>query len=113
MDNLKTTISDFSQWLDVRSLVAMALLSYLILVRNLRYRRMKSIEALFTVDNRALSSMTVEEATKIINNLQRLEFPSAFAKARRMALLKVMRISLLPPPPTILLWFLMSICTSN
>ncbi|OTB08304.1 hypothetical protein M426DRAFT_263555 [Hypoxylon sp. CI-4A] len=59
---------------------------YLTLVRHLRYRRKESIEARFLT--RPLSSMTTKEAHEIIAQLQELEFPYAFAKARRIALLK-------------------------
>lgn len=62
---------------------------YLILVQCLRYRRTGAITASFLKTGRSLSSMTTKEAHDIIAQLQELEFPSAFAKARRIALLKV------------------------
>ncbi|KAK1148904.1 hypothetical protein N8T08_007576 [Aspergillus melleus] len=58
------------------------------LVKVLRYRRMAKIEAPFANGRRPLSSMTVNEAHAIMAQLQELEFPYAFAKARRIALLK-------------------------
>ncbi|OLN83312.1 hypothetical protein CCHL11_03129 [Colletotrichum chlorophyti] len=61
---------------------------YLICVRTLRYRRRDEIEAPFTTGDRPLSSMTVKEAYEIITKLQELEFPFAFGKARKIALLK-------------------------
>ncbi|RDW70529.1 uncharacterized protein DSM5745_08040 [Aspergillus mulundensis] len=64
------------------------LVSYIALVRALRHRRMANIEAPFINGKRPLSSMTVSEAHAIITQLQELEFPYAFGKARRMALLK-------------------------
>ncbi|GKZ37300.1 hypothetical protein AbraIFM66950_008786 [Aspergillus brasiliensis] len=69
----------------------LALTIYLALLQQrLRYRRQTAIEAPFTAPahKRPLSSMTIEEAHAIITQLQELEFPYAFAKARRMALLK-------------------------
>lgn len=69
--------------------IVIALTSYITLVRLLRYQRMRNIEAPFLNGKRALSSMTADEAFNIIKKLQELEFPYAFAKARRMALLKV------------------------
>lgn len=62
--------------------------SYLLLVRLLRYRRKESLEKPFSADERSLSSMTVEEAQRIVEALQTLEFPRAFSKARQIALLK-------------------------
>ncbi|GLA63050.1 hypothetical protein AtubIFM54640_004187 [Aspergillus tubingensis] len=70
------------------SITILALTIYLTLVQHLRYQRKTAIEAPFTTNKRPLSSMTIEEAHTIITQLQELEFPYAFAKARRMALLK-------------------------
>ncbi|PWY75243.1 hypothetical protein BO94DRAFT_474198 [Aspergillus sclerotioniger CBS 115572] len=61
---------------------------YITLVRHLRYRRKQSIEGPFIYGRRDLSTMTTQEAHIIINQLQELEFPYAFNKARRIALLK-------------------------
>ncbi|CEN61553.1 hypothetical protein ASPCAL08207 [Aspergillus calidoustus] len=66
----------------------LGLVGYVALVQVLRYRRMAKIQAPFANGTRPLSSMTVEEAHAIIAQLQELEFPRAFCKARRMALLK-------------------------
>lgn len=71
------------------SIAILTLTIYLTLAQHLRYQRKTAIEAPFTTDKRPLSSMTIEEAHAIITQLQELEFPYAFAKARRMALLKV------------------------
>ncbi|KAL5050588.1 hypothetical protein BDW71DRAFT_194358 [Aspergillus fruticulosus] len=68
--------------------IVLGLTSYMALVKFLRYRRMAKIEAPFAHGRRPLSSMTVKEAHAILAQLQELEFPYAFAKARRMALLK-------------------------
>ncbi|KAL4753958.1 hypothetical protein BDW72DRAFT_209294 [Aspergillus terricola var. indicus] len=72
--------------------IVIGLTSYMALVKRLRYRRKARIEAPFAhghgIDRRPLSSMTVKEAHAILAQLQELEFPYAFAKARRMALLK-------------------------
>ncbi|KAL4739855.1 hypothetical protein BDV11DRAFT_169629 [Aspergillus similis] len=72
--------------------IIIGLTSYMALVKRLRYRRKAKIEAPFDhahgIDRRPLSSMTVKEAHAILAQLQELEFPYAFAKARRMALLK-------------------------
>ena len=70
-------------------LAAVLLCSYVVLVRAHRYRRMEVIRGPFARGKRPLSSMTTKEAHEIIAQLQELEFPSAFAKARRIALLKV------------------------
>jgi len=76
-------------WNNHRLTIAVALTSYIVLVGLLRYSRMIKIEAPFTPGNRKLSSMTVKEAHGIMVQLQELEFPYAFAKARQIALLKV------------------------
>ncbi|EYE96441.1 uncharacterized protein EURHEDRAFT_385287 [Aspergillus ruber CBS 135680] len=68
--------------------IAIALSSYMALVKLLRYRRMAKIEAPFTLGKRELSSMTIKEAHEIMTQLQELEFPYAFAKARQISLLK-------------------------
>ncbi|KAH6683485.1 hypothetical protein F5X68DRAFT_242281 [Plectosphaerella plurivora] len=69
-------------------LLGLAAPSYLLLVRLLRYRRMESLQESFGRDGRPLSRMTAEEAHRIVEALQTLEFPQAFGKARQMALLK-------------------------
>lgn len=69
--------------------IGIALTSYMMLVQYLRYNRAAEIEAPFANQKRPLSSMTVKEAHAILVQLQELEFPYAFAKARRLALLKV------------------------
>lgn len=69
--------------------VTALLSSYMVLVRTFRYRRREAIEAPFAHSKRPLSSMTAKEAHDIIAQLQEFEFPSAFAKARKIALLKV------------------------
>lgn len=76
-------------WNNTHLLIAIAFTSYIALVGLLRYRRMAKIEAPFTPGKRLLSSMTVKEAHGIMAQLQELEFPYAFAKARQIALLKV------------------------
>ncbi|KAH6680464.1 hypothetical protein B0J14DRAFT_266164 [Halenospora varia] len=64
------------------------LLTYLLLVRYLRYQRRDRISYSFSNGRRPLSSMTTEEAYHIMTQLQQLEFPHAFNKARKIALLK-------------------------
>lgn len=64
-------------------------IGYIAMVRKFRYRRQASIEASFGSGKRDLSSMTVNEAYSILVELQELEFPYAFSKARKLALLKV------------------------
>lgn len=73
------------------SIAALLVLSYLFLVRCLRYRRAEKIKAGWGdgPGKRPLSSMTGEDAFKILLELQELEFPAAFNKARAVALLKV------------------------
>jgi hypothetical protein len=76
-------------WLNNRLTIVVVFIGYIALVALLRYRRMTKIEAPFTLGERKLSSMTVKEAHEIMTQLQELEFPYAFAKARQIALLKV------------------------
>lgn len=71
------------------SLITIALISYIVMVKRLRYCRRAEIEAPFASGGRPLSSMTAKEAHEIIQKLQELEFPYAFGKARKLALLKV------------------------
>lgn len=88
--NMFGAIEFFQRLWNHRSSVAViALASYIALVNCLRYRRKEKIEGPFSNRKRPLSSMTVKEAHEIMTQLQELEFPHAFAKARRMALLKV------------------------
>jgi hypothetical protein len=65
------------------------IVGYLILVRSYRYARRDEIGAMFKSGGRELSTMTGKEAFGILAQLQELEFPYAFAKARQIALLKV------------------------
>lgn len=76
-------------WSKHRLTIAIAFISYIALVRLLRYRRMVKIEAPFASGKKDLSEMTVKEAHAILTQLQELEFPHAFSKARKIALLKV------------------------
>lgn len=69
--------------------IAIASISYIALVGLLRYRRMAKIEGPFAPGKKDLSEMTVKEAHAILSQLQELEFPHAFSKARKIALLKV------------------------
>ncbi|PLB48797.1 hypothetical protein P170DRAFT_358151 [Aspergillus steynii IBT 23096] len=75
-------------WNNCSLAIFIAFTSYMALVKALRYRRMANIEAPFANHRRPLSSMTVKEANVIMAQLQEMEFPYAFAKARQMALLK-------------------------
>ncbi|KAJ5399399.1 hypothetical protein N7465_009888 [Penicillium sp. CMV-2018d] len=68
--------------------IAIAFISYMALVGLLRYRRMAKIEGPFAPGKKDLSEMTVKEAHAILSQLQELEFPHAFSKARKIALLK-------------------------
>ncbi|CVK96607.1 uncharacterized protein FMAN_10938 [Fusarium mangiferae] len=63
------------------------LTTYVAAVRYLRFRRRDQILAALEKD-RPLSSMTVPEAHNIMMQLQELEFPYAFRKARTISLLK-------------------------
>jgi hypothetical protein len=76
-------------WTKYQIAISMTFICYIALVRMLRYRRMTMIEALFAHGKRELSTMTTQEAQEIIAQLQELEFPYAFGKARKIALLKV------------------------
>ncbi|KAK2758515.1 hypothetical protein CKAH01_05563 [Colletotrichum kahawae] len=75
-------------WSNISLPVTVAVIGYLLLVRTLRFRRKRAIKAPFTSGGRSLSSMTVEEAQNIMNQLQELEFPRSMAKARQISLLK-------------------------
>lgn len=77
------------KWNAICLALAIASISYLAVVRRFRYCRRTKIEAPFGPGKRDLSSMTVKEASSIMTELQELEFPYAFSKARKMALLKV------------------------
>jgi hypothetical protein len=66
-----------------------SLILYVAVVQAYRHRRKNALAASFVKDGRPLSEMTTTEAYGIISNLQELEFPSAFNKARKIALLKV------------------------
>lgn len=90
-----TSFSNASQvaWSSISLPAAVAVIAYLLLVRTLRYRRKNAMEAPFTSEGRPLSSMTIEEAQSIMNQLQELEFPRSMAKARQISLLKVSDLS--------------------
>jgi hypothetical protein len=85
----RSTDRSHTLWNHCSLAIFIALVGYIALAKLLRYRRMAKIEAPFANHRRPLSSMTVTEAHAIMAQLQELEFPYAFAKARRMALLKV------------------------
>lgn len=76
-------------WVQHPWAIVFSLAGYIAVVRLLRYRRVKTIDAPFAHGQRKLSSMTSEEAHAIISQLQEFEFPHAFNKARKIALLKV------------------------
>ncbi|CAG8928847.1 unnamed protein product [Penicillium salamii] len=84
---LDTSSSIWSPSVNHISIAVAVLIGYMILVRRLRYKRMVEIHAPFT-HGRELSTMKTEEAYGIITRLQELEFPYAFGKARKIALLK-------------------------
>lgn len=86
---INTFITPSHEWENHHWAVITAIAGYAALVWLLRHRRMKQIQAPFSSGKRQLSSMTVKESYEIIEQLQTLEFPYAFAKGRRMALLKV------------------------
>lgn len=81
-------ISKLPPWIIATAMTIISF-SYMLSVKQLRYRRKMHIEAPFTKEGRELSSMTVKESHDIITQLQELEFPYAFSKARKLALLKV------------------------
>ncbi|KAJ5362355.1 hypothetical protein N7541_003199 [Penicillium brevicompactum] len=64
------------------------IVGYMVVVKFRRYERMASIEVPFLHGRRELSTMTTDEAHEIISQLQEFEFPYAFGKARKIALLK-------------------------
>ncbi|KAI1069511.1 hypothetical protein LB507_008556 [Fusarium sp. FIESC RH6] len=68
--------------------VVLLAICYFVRVQTLRYRRKTQIEGPFVGEKRPLSSMTTIEAHDIVAQLQLLEFPYAFEKARKIALLK-------------------------
>ena len=71
------------------ALAAIATTVYLLVVRMSRNQRRDYLESSFANAKRPLSSMTTSEAYDIMTQLQELEFPYAFNKARQIALLKV------------------------
>ncbi|KAL7624942.1 hypothetical protein AAE478_004156 [Parahypoxylon ruwenzoriense] len=73
---------------DLPVILISVLLGYVVLVRFLRYQRADEMARPFGEGKRSLSSMTTDEAHTIMSNLQELEFPSAFTKARTISLLK-------------------------
>lgn len=78
-----------AQLLDTTAPLALSLaLGYMILVRLLRYHRAKEMASPYGDGKRSLSDMTSDDAHAIMKNLQELEFPAAFTKARTVALLK-------------------------
>ncbi|KAK1486340.1 hypothetical protein CTAM01_12221 [Colletotrichum tamarilloi] len=80
-------IGKISSWI-IATALTMIIVSHIFIVKQLRYRRMMQIEAPFAKCGRELSSMTVKESHEIITQLQELEFPYSFSKARKLALLK-------------------------
>lgn len=64
-------------------------LGYLVYIQRYRFKRKDRLSDPFGRNRRDLSSMTLNEAYAIIEELQTLEFPTAFDKARAYALLKV------------------------
>lgn len=62
---------------------------FLLYIRQYRFQRAKRLSQPYGPKGRQLSSMTLNEADAIIDELQTLEFPTAFDKARAYALLKV------------------------
>lgn len=79
----------YTLWKQYHFSIIIGFTVYIAVVRLLRYRRMRKIEGPFTHGKRELSSMTTKEAHAIIVQLQEFEFPYAFGKARKIALLKV------------------------
>lgn len=85
---IKTSLASFSlSWPSFLSFIVLFLV-YFLAVRFLRYKRAARISSLFANGKRPLSSMTTKEAFNILAQLQTLEFPYAFNKARTIALLK-------------------------
>ena len=74
------------------AVVTIPVVAYLCYVRGRRYERARKISRQFGSPERPLSSMTLKEAYAIIEELQTLEFPTAFDKGRAYALLKVMNL---------------------
>ena len=65
-----------------------ALLSYLLVVKYLRFRRRNALQLHFP-NRQTLSRMTNVEAQKIVNQLTELEFPFVFLTSLQFALFKV------------------------
>lgn len=84
-----TRLVDTWAFISKHYVVAILMVAYLVLVRWLRYRRVNKVVSPFTHGQRPISSMTTQEAFKIMTQLQALEFPYAMNKARGVALLKV------------------------
>ncbi len=80
MDSLKDKIA----WL------MPALLAYPLLTASLRFQRMKYLRRKFKYDTReSFSTMTNDDAWKILQAIAQLEFPWTFEKALQFALFRV------------------------
>ncbi|KAB8231143.1 uncharacterized protein BDW43DRAFT_313225 [Aspergillus alliaceus] len=66
--------------------VGAMVVSYILLVNRLRFKRARKIES--KLSGRPLSSMTVKEAHEIIRELRELEFPYTLHSAMKLSLLK-------------------------
>jgi hypothetical protein len=76
--------------LSKRGAIALAVISYLALVRFLRFRRRNGLYRKFPFKTRkSLASMTIDDAMAIQQDLAQLEFPIVFSFAVFFAIFKV------------------------
>ena len=66
--------------------IILVLFAYLVLIRSLRYRRVRKTEAQWA--KRPWERMTADEASDIVLQLQELEFPATYLKALQFALFR-------------------------
>src|SRR5438046_393304 len=80
--------AEFQGWM--KALLLFMLLAYLVVVRLLRYKRMKDMHKKFNYPTRAsFSKMTLDDAHAIHLYLATLEFPQTFSASVFFALFKV------------------------
>ncbi|ERF71138.1 hypothetical protein EPUS_08933 [Endocarpon pusillum Z07020] len=76
------------------------LFTYLLIVRALRYRRMKKLEHSFGYGTRKpLGEMTLDDAAAILLELSEMEFPFSFLNSTQFALFRVRDDSFPHGPP--------------
>ena len=67
----------------------LAMVSYMVIQRTLRFKRSRELQRSFGFPGRSLSTMTTKEAQAIQSDLGGLEFPAVFQKSLEFALFRV------------------------